>query len=290
MKIAIQGVLREPEAATVSALDRGFLYGDGVFEVLRTYGGVPFALEEHMGRLYASSRRVAMSLPVPIARLIAEVREVLGAVTHGESSVRVVVTRGVGEPGLDLALAKEPTRVVIAAPLRLPPRTLWTEGQRVVTLRAARDVSASALSTAKTLNYLTNILALHEARTQGAGDVLFVAGDDVIESASANVFVVENGVVTTPPLDAGVLPGVTRRFVIEAARARGFTVREARVRVSDLWTADEVFLTSSLREVVPVVEIDAHEVGTAAPGEITRTLHRAFRDLTPGAGTALPWE
>ncbi len=289
--LSINGRLVGREGAHVPALDRGVLYGDGVFEVLRAYRGAPFALEEHLGRLLASATLVGMSLPVPISRLRAEVAEALAAAGAVDAHVRVLVTRGEGEPGVAPSSTHDATRMIVVTPLTALPRALYEEGVRAVVVRAPWVAARGPTSGAKTLNYLTNVLWTREARARGAGEALVVAhGDVVLEGASSNVFVVHGDEVTTPPLDAGILGGITRACVLSVAASAGVRAREATVTLADLWTADEVFVTSSVREVVPVVQVDEHEVGAGSPGEVTRRLHRAYRALTPAAGAPMPWE
>jgi branched-chain amino acid aminotransferase len=290
-RVAINGTIYPPEEARISVFDRGFLYGDGVFEVLRTYRGIPFALEEHLGRLQRSARLVAISLPVPIGTIRREIETTLREAGNPESYIRVVVTRGSGDIGLDTALARDPLRVVIVQPLTTPPRELYVSGARLATVTTQRATDATSGAGAKSSNYLANLLALRLARQQGAHEALIVSGDGtVLEGASSNVFVVSSGRVATPDAGGGILAGITREHVIEAARDMGVPVEERRVMLTDLWTADEVFITSSLRELMPVVQVDDHEVGSGRPGDITRRLHRAFRARTPVAGAALPWE
>lgn len=290
-RVSINGVVVPPEEARVSVFDRGFLYGDSVFEVLRTYGGVPFALDEHLGRLQRSAQLVAMTLPVPVGQLRRELTATLAAAGNPESYVRIVITRGSGDIGLDTALARDPLRVIIVQPLALQRRELYTEGVAVATVATQRATDATSAAGAKTSNYLANLLALREAKLRGAYEAFIVTPDGhVLEGASSNVFLVASGELVTPPVEAGILAGITRQHVLEAARALNLPAVERPVTLTDLWTADEVFLTSSLRELVPVVRIDDHEVGAGGPGETTRRLHRSFRAATPTPDAPLPWE
>lgn len=290
-RVCINGNVVPPEEARISVFDRGFLYGDSVFEVLRTYRGVPFALEEHLGRLQRSAQRVGISLPVPLGQLRAEIEITLAAAHNQESYIRVIVTRGSGEIGLDPSLASDPQRVIIVQSLKPQPRALYVQGVRLATVVTQRGTDATAAAGAKSSNYLANLLALQSARQRGAYEALLVTPQGfVLEGASSNVFLVSGGRLLTPETEAGILAGITRGYVLDLARAMGLTVLECPVPVSELWVADEVFITSSLREIVPVVQIDDHEVGTGRPGEITRRLHRALRDLTPLAHEPMPWE
>ncbi|MEZ4407255.1 MAG: aminotransferase class IV [Polyangiales bacterium] len=280
--VSVDGRPLPPSDAHVSVFDRGLLHGDGVFEVLRTYAGRPFALEEHLSRLQSSAAIIDLTLPVSPAQLRAEVESLVAAAPWPESSVRVVVTRGDGPPGVELDPAMRPRRVVTVTPLPTPSASLYRDGARAVTVREARrcDPDPRSLWRAKTLSWLPSLVALRKARAAGAYEAIRV-GDDgaVFEAATANVFFVESGALHTPSLDCGILPGITRELILSAARARGVAVVEARLSTASLWTADEVFVTASLREVVPVVRVDDHEVGEGSPGPLTRAMHRALRDI-----------
>lgn len=278
----------------VSVFDRGFLYGDGVFEVLRTYRSEPWRLEEHLGRLALAARRVGISVPVSNARWIAEVRAVLSERPSGSDSVlRLALTRGVGPTGLDPSLATVPTRLTLATPLPALPASLYQRGLSATLTtvdRATPREGMLSLSGVKSSNYQLHILALRDARGRGFDDALLLSSDGaLLESTSANVFVVSGAELRTPSLESGPLDGITRAEVLSIARELGVAAVCARLGPSDLWTADEVFLTSSVRELVPVVRVDDHEVGDGAPGPLTRRLHAAYRARTPLAGDGLPW-
>ncbi len=289
--LSLNGRLVDRDGALVSALDRGFLYGDGVFEVMRAYGGAAFALEEHLGRLRASATLLAMSLPVPISRLRVEVDEALAAAGRPDAHVRVLVTRGAGDLGVAPSNCSAATRLVAVTPLATPSRSIYSQGISAVVARAPWLAAKGPTSGAKTLNYLASVMWTREAHAAGAGEAIVVGhADALLEGATSNVFVVHDGVASTPSLDAGILGGLTRGFVIASAASAGVRVREAPLTLADLWTADEVFITSSVRELVPVVRVDDHEVGDATPGPVTRKLHRAYRTLTPAAGAPMPWE
>jgi branched-chain amino acid aminotransferase len=201
---------------------------------------------------------------------------------------------GVGSPGLDPALAPVPTRLTLATPLPALPPSLYRAGVRAALTtidRATPRPGVLTLAGVKSLNYQLNILALREARGRGLDDALLVSSDGaLVEATGANVFVVSGGALRTPSLECGPLDGITRADVLAVARGLGLAATAARLDPSDVWTADEIFLTSSVREVVPVVQVDDHEVGDGAPGPLTRRLHAAFRALTPLAGAPLPWD
>jgi branched-chain amino acid aminotransferase len=289
--VSIDGALLGPDEARVSVYDRGFLYGDAVFEVLRTYDGKPFALDEHLARLRGSSTRVALTWPFGEDVLRGEIDRAIAAAGNDESYVRIVVTRGSGPLSLDPDTAQDPLRVVFVEPLAAPPRTAYAAGIAVVTVRARRAVDDTAAEGAKVTNYLANLLALREAKGRGAQEAVVVDDrDDVVEGASSNVFVVREGRVVTPPESAGILAGITRRHLLEVARRSGAPVDEAPIARAELHDASEVFITSSIRELLPVVRVDDRPVGSGAPGPVARALHRAFRERAGVGDRPMPWE
>lgn len=274
----VDGVLSPLESATVSVLDRGFLYGDSVFETIRTYGGTPFALGAHLARLERSAALVHIELPVTTAALAEEVRTAVGAAGNAESYVRVTVTRGSGQLGLDPSLAGRATRVVIVTELHPPPAEAYERGILATTFVTQRVGDGTGAAGAKIGNYLVGILALGAARAAGAGEALIVDGEGrVVEGATSNVFFGSGDVLTTPPEDAGILPGITRAHVLEVARALGLEVRLRAPLVQEIGTFDEVFISSSIRELLPVVRVDERVVGGGTPGPLYRRLLAAFR-------------
>jgi branched-chain amino acid aminotransferase len=289
--VSIDGVLRSPDQATVSAYDRGFLYGDAVFEVLRTYGGRPFALDEHLARLRRSAERVFIPVPVDDGTLRIEIEEALGAAGNDESYVRLVVTRGSGPLSLDPDSASHPLRVLYVEPVVPPPRDAYVHGVALVTLHARRAVDETSAAGAKVSNYLANLLAMREAKGKGAHEALVVdARGHVVEGASSNVFVVSGGRVATPPESAGILAGITRAHVLAAARGLGMPVEERELVLADVYGADEVFITSSIRELLPVVRVDHRVIGSGKPGPVSRSLHRRFRDDVGMARSPMPYD
>jgi branched-chain amino acid aminotransferase len=292
--VALDGAIVTPEHATVSVYDRGFLYGDAVFEVLRTYGGRPFALEDHLARLRRSAERVFIVLPVDDATIGREVEAVLAA-AHADASrecyVRIVVTRGSGPLSLDPDTATHPLRVILVEPVLPPPRDAYLHGVALASVSTRRAVDDTAASGAKVTNYLANLLALREARARGAQEALVLDGrGQVVEGASSNVFVVTAGRVATPPESAGILAGITRAHILGAARDLGVPVDERDLLPDDVYRADEVFITSSIRELLPVVRVDDRTIGAGTPGPVARRLHRRFRELAGMRDHAMPWE
>lgn len=274
----IDGNLSEPEQARVSVFDRGFLFGDSVFETIRTYDGVPFALDEHLARLEKSSERTFIPLPVALDVLRREVTETVRAAGNPESYIRVILTRGSGPLGLDSSFEAHPTRVVIVAPLVSPPAEAYAKGVGLVTYRTQRVAEATEAAGAKVGNYLVAILAMRAAREAGASEALIVdAGGRVVEGASSNVFAVVDGRLVTPPEDDGILLGITRRLVLDVAREQGLPVELRSLTVDELYAADEAFVSSSIRELLPAVRIDDRVIGTGSPGAVTLELLRRFR-------------
>jgi branched-chain amino acid aminotransferase len=292
--VAVDGAILAPEQATVSVYDRGFLYGDAVFEVLRTYGGRPFALEEHLARLRRSAERVFIVLPVDDATLGREVAAALVEARRDdsrESYIRIVVTRGSGPLSLDPDTAIHPLRVILVEPVVPPPRDAYLRGVALASISTRRAVDGTAASGAKVTNYLANLLAVREARARGADEALVVdARGHVVEGASSNVFLVSRGRVATPPESAGILAGITRAHVMAAARDLGFPVEERDVLPDEVYSADEVFITSSIRELLPVVRVDDRVIGSGSPGPLARALHRRFRELAGMGHHPMPWE
>ena len=276
-KVSIDGQVVDSAEARVSVFDRGFLYGDSVFEVFRTYGGVPFAQREHLERLERSANRLMIPMPVSLQTLSSEVAATLDAAGEGEWYVRVVVTRGTGPLTYDPSTAREPLRVIIAAPVSLPPVEHYERGIAVTLLHASRPTDDERASGAKASNYLANLLAVHEAKQKGAQEALVLGRrGQILEGASSNLFIVTEGKVLTPEPQPGILVGITRATVLAAARAQGIEAAETTVRPEDLYGADEAFITSSIREVMPVVAADGRTIGSGAPGPVTKRLHEGY--------------
>jgi branched-chain amino acid aminotransferase len=279
--VLIDGRPLAPDAAKVSVFDRGFLYGDSVFETLRTYSARPFALDRHLARLQRSAERVFIDLPVSIEQIGREVQSAIIGAGNPESYVRVMLTRGIGdELGLDPGLSRHPLRVVIVTPLKAPPAEQYRDGIGVVTHKSERIADGSAASGAKLGNYLTAVLAQRAARLAQASEALLVDGrGSVIEGATSNVFVVlSDGTLLTPPESDGILLGITRETVLSVAADLGLPVRLESLPVEMLRSAHEVFICSSIRELMPVVRVDGAAIGDGRPGPVTLRLLTAFRE------------
>jgi branched-chain amino acid aminotransferase len=279
--VLIDGRPMAPENAKISVFDRGFLYGDSVFEALRTYGGRPFALDRHLTRLSGSASRVFIDLPVSLEQLAREVQSAIVGAGNAESYVRLTVTRGVGEAlGLDPGLSRHATRVVIVTPLKSPPPEMYRDGVAVITHRTERVTDHSAAAGAKVGNYLMAVLANREARLANAAEALIVDGRScVVEGATSNVFVVRgDGTLVTPPESDGILLGITRETVLAVAAALGIPVKLESLPLDVVKSAAELFFCSSIRELMPVVSIDGAKIGDGTPGPTTLRLLAAFRE------------
>ncbi len=288
IRVNVNGVIRGPDEPHVSALDRGFLYGDSVYEVIRTYGGVPFALGPHLDRLWRSADLLGITLPIGRSQLVRRIRETVEAAGNAETYVRIVATRGSGEIGLDPALAADPIVVILAAPLRRYPAEWERTGVGVLLVPVGKGVGGSVPGGAKSGNYLANLMALGRAKRAGAEEAILVdTSGHVLEGASSNIFAVTGGRLVTPSLECGILEGITRRVVIEIARGVSMPVDDRPVRPEELRDADEAFITSTLREVVPVVRVDDAAIGSGRPGPVTLDLLLRFRERV---ATGLGWE
>lgn len=283
IRVHVNGQIVSPENARISVFDRGFLYGDSVYETVATEGGRLFALREHLDRLAQSAQRIGI-VPPPSAAVEAAVVSTVAAAGNAESRVRIMVSRGEGWGDLDPASATESRLVVIVGPRGGPTPQMYAEGVGVVLVTILHNHPGALDPAVKSGNYLTNVLALAEARRQGAHEaILCSVGGSVAEGASSNVFAVAAGRVRTPALTVGILDGVTRRHVLHLCHSQGIFVDESEfLAPDDLRAADEVFLTSSIRGVLPVTSVDGVALKDGKPGGVTRQLMQLYRDLTAG--------
>lgn len=279
-KIYMTGQLVAPEDARVSVFDHGLLYGDGVFEGLRAYGGKVFRLEEHVQRLYESARAILLEIPLTPQEMAQAINDTVAANGLTDGYVRAVVTRGAGTLGLDPNRCSNPQVIIIADVIALYPQEFYDNGLEIVTVSVMRNHPAALSSRIKSLNYLNNILAKIEGLKAGCVEALMLNHKgEVAECTGDNIFLVTDRVVATPPLDAGILAGVTRAAVMEIAEERGYTVREQVLTKHDVYVADECFLTGTAAEVVPVVKVDSRQIGDGKPGPITAELSAAYHKL-----------
>lgn len=280
-QIYIAGKLYDKQDAKISVYDHGLLYGDGVFEGLRSYGGKVFRLEEHLKRLYDSARAIALTIPMSIDQLSEAVNNTLRANKLQDGYIRLVVTRGAGSLGLDPNRTSDPQVIIIADKITLYPEDYYRNGLSIVTASTVRNHPAALSPRIKSLNYLNNILAKIEGLQAGCIEALMLNHKgEVAECTGDNIFLVRQGVVLTPPIDAGILEGVTRDAVIELARESGREVREISLTRHDVYIADECFLTGTAAEVIPVVKVDDRPIGNGTVGPITRDLMQRFHELT----------
>ncbi|MDP2871080.1 MAG: branched-chain-amino-acid transaminase [Bacillota bacterium] len=285
-QVYLDGTFVPAEQATVSVFDHGLLYGDGVFEGIRAYNGLVFRLDEHVARLYDSAKAIGLRIPLTQAEMGEIVCDTVRANGLRDAYIRLVVTRGPGDLGLDPLKCPAPSVICIADAIKLFPEELYDRGLRIITAATRRNVPEALNPRIKSLNYLNNILAKIEANQAGVLEALMLTHDGfVAEGTGDNLFFVKDGVVCTPAISQGILHGITRACIIELARKRGIAVAEMTVARYDLFTADECFLTGTAAEVIPVVEIDSRVVGTGQPGPVTRALIADFRALVVSEGT-----
>lgn len=281
--VYVNGVVTSARDAVVPVYDHGFLYGEGVYETLRTYAREPFLFNRHLTRLRHSASLMSLAVPFDDAEFLARVRSTMTAANEGdadggEAYIRILLTRGVGELTYSLAACPVPTLVIIVKPYVAPPERTFTHGITISLVSVRRNHPDALNPMIKSNNLMNNALAMQEALGRGADEALMQnQAGDIVECAQSNVFIVAKGALVTPPLSAGLLPGITREFVMELARAEGLDVREARVTPAELLGADEVFLTGTTREVTPVVRVDDAAIAAGTPGPITRRLQAAFR-------------
>ncbi len=281
--VNVNGRVFDQEHAVISVFDHGFLYGEGVYETLRTYNGQPFLFERHMLRLRRSADMLALGVPLTDAEIDARFRDTmrtagLGDGADGEAYLRILVTRGIGELTYDPTACPTPSVIVIAKRHVSPPAEVFDRGVKVALVPIVRNHPGSVNPLIKSNNLLNNALAMQEAfRRGGFEGVMRNYRGELAECTQSNLFIVTNGAALTPPLDAGLLPGITREFLFDVGREAGITVREAVLRDADLFGADESFLTSTTREVVPIVQVDDRTIGSGRPGPVTRALLDGYR-------------
>jgi len=275
----------DSKEAVVSVFDHGFLYGDGIYETLRAYGGRIFMLQQHLARLRRSGRLIGLELPIPEKDWPALLNEALernelrpGRNRLDDAYLRITVSRGEGEIGLDPALCPRPTVVIMAKPLTPYPPHLFREGVSLVIAQVRRNLSAALSPQIKSLNFLNNILAKLEAtRAQAFDGIMLNAESHLAECTTSNLFFVRGGRLCTPSVDCGILDGITREVVLLLARENGVSTEEGRYNAETLRQADECFLTNTTMEIMPVREVDKTAIGSGRPGPLTMKLQELFR-------------
>jgi branched-chain amino acid aminotransferase len=288
MKIYLDGKMVDEQDAKVSVFDHGLLYGDGVFEGIRVYAGKIFRLEQHLDRLEASGKAIALKLPLTKEQLATACRDTCRANNLRDGYIRLVVTRGVGYLGLNPFRCPQPSVFVIADRIELYPEEVYRNGLKLVTAATQRVNPAAVSPSIKSLNYLNNILAKIEAVNAGTVEALMLnSSGHIAECTGDNIFIVRGGKLETPPVSAGALNGITRGVVMELAPKIGVPVSEPNLTRYDVMVADECFLTGTAAEVVPVASLDGRIIGSGRPGPITLKLMDAFHQLTRAEGTPI---
>ncbi|MDA7951936.1 MAG: branched-chain-amino-acid transaminase [Pirellulaceae bacterium] len=281
LQIWINGEFFSKEDAKISVYDRGLLYGDGIFEGMRCYNGKVFRMEEHLKRLWESARSILLPIPIDIQSMAKAVNETLSTNKITDGYIRLIVTRGSGSLGLDPFETSNPQVIIIADHIALYPKELYEKGLEIITAATIRNHSAALNPRIKSLNYLNNIMAKIEGLKAGCQEALMLNHKgDIAECTGDNIFLVKEGHLYTPPADAGILDGITRKAAIEIANEVGIEVSEIALTRHDVFTADECFLTGSAAEIIPVVKVDDRPIGTGKPGPITQQLLSKFQELT----------
>jgi branched-chain amino acid aminotransferase len=278
--VSVNGRITGEQDAVISIFDHGFLYGEGVYETLRTYNGRPFLYERHMRRLRRSAQMIVLDVPFTDAELAAQIQETTAAAKLGsaEAYIRVLLTRGIGELTYDPQATPRPSVVIIVKANVEPAAEAFEKGVKVCLSPIVRNHPQSLNPMIKSNNLLNNALAMQEALRRGGTEAIMRNHrGELTECTQSNVFVVKNGAALTPPIDAGLLPGITREFMFEVGRDVGVPVREQVLRDDDLFAADECFLTSTTKEAVPIVQVDDRRIGGGAPGPVTKQLLEGFR-------------
>lgn len=280
LKIYIGGTLFDKEDAKISVYDHGLLYGDGVFEGMRSYDGRVFRLEQHLKRLWDSAKAIHLDIPMSPREMSTAVVQTLTANHLSDGYIRLIVTRGAGTLGLDPNKTSDPQVIIIADKITLYPEDYYRNGLEIITASTVRNHPAALSPRIKSLNYLNNIMAKIEGLQAGCIEALMLNHKgEVAECTGDNIFLVRRGQVYTPPNDAGILEGITREAIIELSETAGYKLHQVPLTRHDVYIADECFLTGSAAEVIPVVKVDSRMIGDGKPGSITRDLMERFHSL-----------
>lgn len=278
--VYLNGKMVDKENACINIYDHAFLYGDGVFEGIRFYNYIPFKLKEHIDRLYESAHSIWLEIPMGKDQMYKTIMDTIKASELKDGYIRAIVTRGVGNLGLDPRKCFNPQVIIIVDLIQLYPQELYEKGLEIVTASTIRTPASSLNPRIKSLNYLNNILAKIESIQSGAIEALMLNHNgEVTECSADNIFAVKHNIIMTPPLHAGILGGITRSVVIELAKKSGYQVLESTMTRHDLYVADEVFLTGSAVEMIPVVKIDGRHIGEGKPGPVFKKLKNLFKEL-----------
>jgi branched-chain amino acid aminotransferase len=281
LQIFIDGKYYPKSQAKVSVYDHGFLYGDGVFEGIRVYNGLIFKLKEHVQRLYDSAHSIMLNIPMTQEEMIPAIIETIRKNDLKDSYIRLVVSRGEGDLGLDPRKCCKASVIIIADHIKLHEGEAKIKGITAIVSWVRRNPVDGASHEAKTLNYLNSIMAKIEANMSGADEALCLSADGTIaEGVGENIFLVKDGKIYTPPTSTGALSGITSKAVVKAAEKLGFNVTIASLTMFQLFTADELFFTGTAAEIVPIRQVNWREIGTGTPGPITKQLVAEFHKLT----------
>ena len=278
--VNVNGRISPERDAVISVFDHGFLYGEGIYETLRTYHQRPFLYDRHMRRLRRSAAMIHLTVPLTDDDLAGRVRETMTSAALGdaEAYIRILLTRGIGELTYDPEATPTPSVIIIVKPHIDPPSAIYDHGVRVVITNVVRNHPGSVNPMIKSNNLLNSALAMQEAIRRGAFEgVMRNYRGELSECTTANLFIVRSGEAVTPPLDAGLLPGITREYLFDLGPDAGVPIREATLRDEDLFAADEAFLTGTTREIVPIVTVDDRTIGSGTPGPVTLRLLGEFR-------------
>ena len=280
LKVYINGTLYSKEDAKVSVYDHGFLYGDGVFEGMRSYAGSVFRMKEHLDRLWDSAERIQLEIPMTKEEMADAVNATLAANEIEDGYIRLVISRGEGTLGLDPNKCPTPNIVIITDFITLYPEEFYQNGLEIITAKTIRNHPGALDPRIKSLNYLNNILAKIEGLAAGCVETLMLNHQgEVAECTGDNIFIVRDGKLLTPRVEAGVLEGITRGAVMELAAGDGIQVIESTMTLDDVYSAEEVFLTGSAAEIVPVIKVDGNQIGEGIPGIITRRMADLYTQL-----------
>jgi len=281
LKIYIDGKFHHKEDAKVSVFDHGLLYGDGVFEGIRTYDGLIFKMKEHIDRLWQSAHAIMLDIPMSKEEMTEAVKKTLRENELKDAYIRLIITRGIGDLGLDPRKCPKPTVIIITDKIKLYPQEHYEKGLEIVTISTQRNIHESVNPQIKSLNYLNNILAKVEAINAGVEEAVMLNSEGyVAECTGDNIFIVKNGALYTPPIHSGVLRGITRGAVIDIAHLKEIPIHEEVLTRYDLFNADEMFLTGTAAEIIPVIKMDRRKIGDGKRGKMTAELISEFHKLT----------
>ena len=285
MKIYIDGTLHEEKDAKISVFDHGLLYGDGVFEGIRFYNSRVFRLEEHIRRLYDSAKSILLNIPISPAEMTQAVLDTCRANGLTDGYIRLVITRGTGPLGLSPYKCPKASVIIIACGIQLYPEEAYRNGLTMATCATRRPHHDTLSPQVKSLNYLNNVMAKVEAIQAGAEEGIMLNERGLVaECTGDNVFIIRDGVITTPPVSAGALDGITRTAVFDIAKDLGIPIREADMSRHDIFIADECFLTGTAAEVIAAVKLDQRVIGDGKPGPVTQRVIARFRELAGSTG------